>query len=759
MRVLRGLALLLAALGGAAPAEEPVDADALAGSILPAKREKAAAAWGEQGDIAAAKKVMGMLDDPDWGVQIAAIRALAPIRYEPGREAIRERAVVGPIRAVRVLAAEVLRDHDAKKSAHWFARQIKRFKGEERRPFSEALGIIGTEEGIETLEREIRAHEPEQRLAAAHALGRLRAGEAGLLRGLKDRKDLRVALASATALAGIDSDRARDALLDYLERRCKAHETYLQRRAGRRAAEANREAFVAALVERLRKSRNPGPLLQVAFHAGLKECAPSAAAYFRHRDALVRALAFRLAGIGDAPVPKDATDDGLGHRDRRVRYAAARASLAGPPEAVLDVLRGLLAHGDGDVVSVGVRRAVERRTKEVLPELAAVAKGETGAKREWKARVAACVALGRIGYEKMFGTLRDLARSRLWWLRAAALEGLYHTYTRAAIPVLLDAFDDRHAVARMTARRNLRYMTQQTFVKKSMYERWWEKWKDKLELKHPERKLAELDKYGYSRRGLQEILRGTDIVAIKGRWDKVELVLSDLEVKHQAVRAQELKDYGVSPKQIVLVNCEGSIDSTVTEYLQWMVVAGGYMATTDWSLVNATTKTFPHVVKGYVRQSTGNDVVVVEAGAPDHPVVKGVFRDGVELKWWLEIQAFPIAIEDPLRSTILVDSVEMLDRYGSSAMMVEFPAGLGKVLHSTSHFYLQKKGFAHAPDVEARKVFAADHLGLTIEEIRELDGKGAFGNMNDTTPISKSYSMFHLLANFINEKRKTDLRQ
>jgi hypothetical protein len=50
----------------------------------------------------------------------------------------------------------------------------------------------------------------------------------------------------------------------------------------------------------------------------------------------------------------------------------------------------------------------------------------------------------------------------------------------------------------------------------------------------------------------------------------------------------------------VLVNCEGSIDSEVTEYLQWMVDCGGYMATTDWSLVNATTKTFPGVVKGYV---------------------------------------------------------------------------------------------------------------------------------------------------------------
>jgi hypothetical protein len=345
-------------------------------------------------------------------------------------------------------------------------------------------------------------------------------------------------------------------------------------------------------------------------------------------------------------------------------------------------------------------------------------------------------------------------------VRAAAFEALYHSYDKRSIPILIAAFSDRHAVARFTARRNLRLLTRQTYAQKSMYEQWWEGAKDKLELEHPEKKLAELDKYGYStRKYLQEILRGTDIVAIRGRWDKVELILDDLEVQHQAVRAQEIKDYGLSPKQIVLVNCEGSIDSTVTQFLQWMVVCGGYMATTDWSLVNATTKTFPDVVEGFVKRSTGNDVVVVEPGAPGHPTLQGVFHENVDLKWWLEIQAFPIAIADPARCTVLVDSLEMLVRYGSSAMMVEWSEGLGKVMHSTSHFYLQKEGFAHASNVEERKVFAADHLGLTIEEIRELDAKGAFGDINNTTPISRSYSMFHLLVNFINEKQRRDLQR
>jgi hypothetical protein len=91
--------------------------------------------------------------------------------------------------------------------------------------------------------------------------------------------------------------------------------------------------------------------------------------------------------------------------------------------------------------------------------------------------------------------------------------------------------------------------------------------------------------------------------------------------------------------------------------------------------------------------------------------------------------------------------------------MVEWQEGLGKVMHSTSHFYLQKEGFAKASNVEERKVFAADHLGLTPAEIRDLDAKGAFQDINNTTPISRTYSMFHLLVNFISEKQRRDLQR
>jgi HEAT repeat protein len=749
------LALLPLVPAAAGPSDDAAIKELLASS-MPEKREEAAAALGKAGDTAAAKKLIELLGDPDWGVRLAAIRGLGPIQFGPGRDALWELTMDGPIGAIRHAAARMLAEHDAKKSAERFERYIVKLKDQRRVRAIEALGVIGTEPGIAALSKQMRAPEPEHRAAAARALGRLADGEDALTGGLKDREDV-VAVLAAIALAGIDSDGAREAVLDRLGRHEDLSETYLTRRIARRGTAANAAKFAEAVAARIAKEKKPGVYMQVGFFGELPGCAAAAREHLRHRDDLSRAVAFQLAGFGAEPLPEDDVAAGLTHRNRSVRYAAAAGAIRAAGETRFDLLRRLLADKSGDVCEVAVRYVVENRVKEMLPELSALAAGKAGDKKDWKVRVAACVAVGRVGYDADFSVLVDLAKAPQWWLRAAALEGLYHTYRKEAMPVLIAAFDDRHPVTRMTARRNLRYMTHQTFGKQAQFEEWWEKWKDGNELKHPEKELEQLAKYGYSTKEYQEVLRGTDIVAVKGRWDKVELVLEDLGVTHQAIRQQEIKDYGLSAKQIVLVNCEGSVDSVVTEYLQWMVCAGGYMATTDWSLVNATTKTFPGFVKGYVKQSTGNDVVVVETADPDNKRVAGVFRDGVELQWWLEIQAFPIAIEDPVRSTVLVDSLEMLTKYGSSAMMVEFPAGLGKVMHSTSHFYLQKEGFAHASSVEERKIFAADHLGLTIEEIRALDSKGVFGDINNTTPISKSYSMFHLLVNFIREKREIDL--
>jgi hypothetical protein len=235
----------------------------------------------------------------------------------------------------------------------------------------------------------------------------------------------------------------------------------------------------------------------------------------------------------------------------------------------------------------------------------------------------------------------------------------------------------------------------------------------------------------------------------------VERVLEHLQIPHTLLRAQELKTAGINPNQEILVNCEGNVDKESQERLRWFVNVGGYLMSTDWALTKAIDLCFPGYVRQFSGSSTGNDVVVVEEARPGHPWTKGIFDDVHALKWWLEIQAFPITVAYPERCEVIVDSAEMRHRYGSSTMAVEFRWGLGRVQHSISHFFLQEEGMQQTNDVRQRAIFASDHLGIPLGQIRDLVDSGRLaGQLNEETmkEIAPDYSMFRLIVHVVKEK-------
>src|SRR5262249_18418055 len=109
----------------------------------------------------------------------------------------------------------------------------------------------------------------------------------------------------------------------------------------------------------------------------------------------------------------------------------------------------------------------------------------------------------------------------------------------------------------------------------------------------------------------------------------------------------------------------------------------------------------------------------------------------------------------PEHTDVLVDSAEMRQRYGSSPMAATFRWGLGKVQHSISHFFLQEEGMSAAQKPRDRMVFAADNLGLSLDEIRRLAKAGRFdGQITEEAmkEIAPDYSMFRLIVNVAKEK-------
>jgi hypothetical protein len=326
-----------------------------------------------------------------------------------------------------------------------------------------------------------------------------------------------------------------------------------------------------------------------------------------------------------------------------------------------------------------------------------------------------------------------------------------------SIPPLIDMTVDPDTNVRASAVKSLQVLTQQKFESEpEKWRKWFEENKETITITKKGLEVGGGDKDRYAKdRYLIEILKKARLLVVLGRWDKVQLILDDLKIPYTLIRVQKLKTIGLNPKQLILFNCEGGggVDRQSTESLRWFVNTGGYIITTDWALQNVVKDVWPGLMAKWEKNTTRNDAVTIEPALPDDPILRGVFDRGLPLKWWLEIQAFAIQILDPFRVDVLVDSLEMKDRYSLSPMLARFSYGHGKVMNSVSHFYLQKEGIANLTTKRERMIFAADNLGLSFKEIRELNDRGFFDRA-DTAKVTKDYSMFRLIVNFVDEKKK-----
>jgi MYXO-CTERM domain-containing protein len=183
--------------------------------------------------------------------------------------------------------------------------------------------------------------------------------------------------------------------------------------------------------------------------------------------------------------------------------------------------------------------------------------------------------------------------------------------------------------------------------------------------------------------------------------------------------------------------------------LRRFVETGGFLVTTDWALRLAT-RAFPETIRRGGRD-TGNDVVPVEVLDQDHPFLHNVQATDDTLRWWLESASYPIRVVDPRRVEVLLSSDVMRRRYGQAAIAVTFVEGEGRVLHTTSHFYLQQSRLSSARDRARGSAFARD-LGLSDDDVEELRGRG----LDDVRVghVAGAFAMQQLISNVVITKRR-----
>lgn len=243
---------------------------------------------------------------------------------------------------------------------------------------------------------------------------------------------------------------------------------------------------------------------------------------------------------------------------------------------------------------------------------------------------------------------------------------------------------------------------------------------------------------------------GADVVVLSGVYDRVQDVLRAAQIKHVVVPPQLLDQMELLSTQTVMLNCPGNVSEASIKKLRDFVARGGYLVSTDWAL-RAVEKAFPGTI-GHNGRTTPNDVVSVQVHDDQQPLLRHVKVMRDHPRWWLEISSYPIRVKDPKSVRVLMSSQEMAQKYGDGAMVVSFQYQQGKVLHMTSHFFLQQAKLGSESEKQKGSSFAKG-AGLSDKQLSELAQKGVAVDDVKAGELNAAYSMQQVSTNLIAEKQ------
>ncbi|MBI4612274.1 MAG: HEAT repeat domain-containing protein [Planctomycetes bacterium] len=756
------LASLLLLLALTARADDADEAQAIS-DLSSADYDKRIDAARTLGNATASKAAMAALarhlDDPDWGVQIAVSDALAKIGDPEPTALLAEKAVAGDVAPVREAALRAVLALDKNVALASLTKAAKSGKSPaEKLRAVRALAAFQDERLAGDLSSLAQDRDPYVRFEALRALGAVAGPERGEVfakalqaRGFVNQYGAALGLAAWISKDSQGRKRALPLLTGWL---AANRPDYALRRARELFGSLDARLLSESFKADGGKSGAAGKafLARLAAELGLADYGDEVLLLLRDRDENVRAAA--VAALGNLGGAKDALD--------RVREAlkdpsvlvqtAAYGSLRRLPGGKLDP--ATLASYPPDVRLMAASE-IGRGTTGTDAELAALS--GLLADTDWRVAAASAAALGRIFRAKAVEPLARLGGHADWKVRAAAAAGLGYVLSRQAIPPLIALVADKHAIVQGAGYKALQYVTRQDFgTDAQAWGGWWSANESKFTPYNPAETIRSLASGGYATdETVAKLFENMEIVVVRGNWDHVEQVLDDLKLRHVVVAPGELAKANLNPRQVVLVNCGAPVDEKIAEMLRWFVLTGGYLMSTDWAIQDTIQRTFPGMAKAYNKGATADDVVAIEPSSRD-PLLAGVFAPHAQVKVWLEIQSFGIEIENPYATQVLVDSMELKQKYGLDTIYFSIEHGLGKAFHSMSHFFLQKEHLQSVRSEQELKVFAVDHLGLSVDQVRRMAAAGEFGP-SAKEPLSRHCPVFRTIINFVDERLRREI--
>jgi len=87
------------------------------------------------------------------------------------------------------------------------------------------------------------------------------------------------------------------------------------------------------------------------------------------------------------------------------------------------------------------------------------------------------------------------------------------------------------------------------------------------------------------------------VVVVSGEYDRVQDVLKEVGVPHIVVSPMALARTPLNAKQLLIINCAGSLGPQELEKVRKFVNAGGFLYTTDWALTRVKETSSSNLLK------------------------------------------------------------------------------------------------------------------------------------------------------------------
>ena len=244
----------------------------------------------------------------------------------------------------------------------------------------------------------------------------------------------------------------------------------------------------------------------------------------------------------------------------------------------------------------------------------------------------------------------------------------------------------------------------------------------------------------------------SDVVVVRGSYDRVQDVLSVLELPFTTIDPGQVGAIELRPEQLLVLNCPAPLGERAVAKVARFVGEGGSLFTTDWALKSVLMPAFPRTVE-FNNRPTGDEVVPIEVLDRSNPFLSGVMDGNDDPQWWLEGSSYPIRVLDRERVKVLIASRELGSRHGEPAVAIWFCHGEGEVFHMISHYYLQRTELRTerhrrpAPEYYGEK-------GMPVPEDLRADLEGR--SIGD---IESAQSSARLMANLIAAKKRAAMER